>query len=101
MILSIPSIILLNSVIRKTGNSTSYLVFIVRLKKSLSTCFLIGKMYSEILISFSDIDECADNNGGCQMGCTNTIGSFECTCEEGFVLSMDYLTCAGKQSLIK
>ena len=30
------------------------------------------------------------------MGCTNTIGSYECSCDEGFVLSFDGHTCAGE-----
>ena len=30
-----------------------------------------------------DIDECADgNNGGCSEVCTNTEGSFECSCSQ-------------------
>lgn len=44
-----------------------------------------------------DVDECATGNGGCQMGCTNTIGSYECTCDDGFVLSFDGHTCAGNK----
>jgi len=43
-----------------------------------------------------DVDECATNNGGCHMGCVNTIGSYECTCEDGFVLSIDGHVCAGE-----
>ncbi|KAL5007409.1 hypothetical protein ScPMuIL_016215 [Solemya velum] len=41
----------------------------------------------------SDIDECADSNGGCDVHskCTNTVGSFVCgSCEEGYVGSSDY-----------
>ena len=42
------------------------------------------------------IDECAANNGGCssEATCTNTIGSFTCTCLPGY--SGDGLTCEGK-----
>jgi len=34
-----------------------------------------------------DIDECLTNNGGCSANaiCTNTIGSFSCTCKIGYV----------------
>ena len=34
--------------------------------------------------SFLDIDECALNNGGCSHFCTNTDGSFECSCPSPF-----------------
>lgn len=37
-------------------------------------------------ILFSDMDECAVNNGGCQHECKNTPGSYECTCNNGFTL---------------
>lgn len=33
-----------------------------------------------------DQDECATNNGGCQHICTNTIGSYQCSCNNGFLL---------------
>ncbi|XP_078670386.1 uncharacterized protein LOC144910800 isoform X9 [Branchiostoma floridae x Branchiostoma belcheri] len=40
-----------------------------------------------------DINECETNNGGCEQICTNTIGSFECSCRENFVLANDSLSC--------
>uniref|UniRef100_A0A182NIS0 Sushi domain-containing protein n=1 Tax=Anopheles dirus TaxID=7168 RepID=A0A182NIS0_9DIPT len=30
-----------------------------------------------------DIDECADNNGGCEQTCVNKPGSYDCACEPG------------------
>ncbi|XP_019618512.1 PREDICTED: uncharacterized protein LOC109465602, partial [Branchiostoma belcheri] len=41
----------------------------------------------------SDIDECETNNGGCAQICTNTIGSFQCSCRDGFGLNTDGFTC--------
>ncbi|CAI9722917.1 1 isoform X1 [Octopus vulgaris] len=35
---------------------------------------------------FTDKDECAVKNGGCQQICKNTIGSYECACKNGFTL---------------
>ena len=32
------------------------------------------------------MDECAINNGGCQHICKNTIGSYACSCHNGFTL---------------
>ncbi|XP_058836590.1 protein tolkin-like [Topomyia yanbarensis] len=37
-------------------------------------------------VYFSDVDECAVNNGGCQHECKNTVGSFICTCRNGYLL---------------
>ncbi|TRY80941.1 hypothetical protein TCAL_04726 [Tigriopus californicus] len=37
-------------------------------------------------IFFTDKDECATDNGGCQHICRNTIGAYYCTCRQGFVL---------------
>ena len=37
-----------------------------------------------VLLLFSDIDECALINNNCSKGganCTNTLGSFNCTCQ--------------------
>ena len=36
--------------------------------------------------SCDDINECLDNNGGCQQKCLNTPGSFNCACNVGFDL---------------
>ena len=35
----------------------------------------------------ADVDECADNNGGCNTNaaCTNQPGSFACTCNDNYI----------------
>ncbi|KAA3681817.1 uncharacterized protein DEA37_0009101, partial [Paragonimus westermani] len=38
----------------------------------------------------TDLDECADNNGGCQHLCRNTIGSYHCACRPGYKLYGKY-----------
>ena len=43
---------------------------------------------------YVDIDECATMNGRCEHNCTNTFGSFECSCQEGFALT-DVYFCEG------
>ncbi len=47
---------------------------------------------------WSDIDECQYRNGGCDQRCTNTIGSFECSCDEGelYRLAPDGKACYSK-----
>lgn len=43
----------------------------------------------------TDIDECAINNGGCQHECTNTIGSYLCSCNNGYALDENGHDCNG------
>ena len=42
---------------------------------------------------FSDIDECSEGTSGCSQLCTNTIGSYTCTCDNGYQLTNDNHTC--------
>ncbi|XP_026465005.1 collagen and calcium-binding EGF domain-containing protein 1-like [Ctenocephalides felis] len=34
-----------------------------------------------------DIDECRENNGGCEQICENAAGSYRCLCEQGYQIS--------------
>ena len=43
-----------------------------------------------------DINECGQNNGGCDRFCNNTDGSFFCTCGDGYSLNEDGRRCDGK-----
>ena len=42
-----------------------------------------------------DINECSTNNGGCNQTCTNTNGSYECSCNIGFNLADNNHDCDG------
>lgn len=43
------------------------------------------------------MDECTgDTSGLCAQMCTNTDGSFACSCGTGYILAADNLDCAGK-----
>jgi len=44
-------------------------------------------------VYYADEDECQNNNGGCQEKCVNTVGSYVCSCREGFVLQKDKHSC--------
>lgn len=44
----------------------------------------------------ADIDECTIENGGCENFCTNSEGSYECSCHSGYALMPDLRTCTGK-----
>lgn len=42
----------------------------------------------------TDLNECEVNNGGCEHICTNTDGSYECSCYDGYALNTDGHTCS-------
>ena len=44
----------------------------------------------------TDINECTSYNGRCQHTCHNVIGSYYCSCVDGYLLSNDSLSCDGK-----
>ena len=43
-------------------------------------------MATRVMVSCRDIDECAVDNGGCDVNaqCQNTAGSRECRCNDGY-----------------
>ena len=46
--------------------------------------------------SCADANECATNNGGCSQSCTNTVGSYFCSCVAGYALNANRKSCDGK-----
>ena len=47
------------------------------------------------IIFLLDIDECSENTDGCAQQCTNTDGSFICSCGSGYTLGSDQRSCIG------
>ncbi len=73
-------------------------------KVDASVCFpCLALIYSKTTFPHvwivSDVDECAENNGGCSQLCINTEGSFECSCTSGYELHTDNVTCLGEKNL--
>ena len=47
---------------------------------------------------FSDVDECLDSAlNDCEDKCINIIGSYNCSCDDGFILDIDGRSCNGLQ----
>lgn len=59
----------------------------------------ILKMYAMATFITSEINECSTNNGNCSQLCTNTNGSYFCSCNHGYVLNGNNMTCSGKMAL--
>ena len=61
--------------------------------------FILVNLYWGLIFCcvVTDVNECANNNGNChsQAKCTNTPGSFTCTCLDGY--SGDGITCSGDE----
>jgi len=56
------------------------------------------KLENYYLIS-PDIDECASSPSPCDQGCSNSVGSYTCSCVSGFRLGSNGKTCNGKRNL--
>ena len=56
---------------------------------------LITELLSFMMIT--DINECGTSNGGCEHTCTNTDGSYYCSCNSGYSLDGDGHACNGEQ----
>ena len=46
-------------------------------------------------VCFLDIDECAENTDNCSQNCSDTLGSYQCVCYDGYTLDSDQHTCNG------
>ena len=60
--------------------------------------FVLLKLLKNISLP-TDVNECNSNNGNCAQVCTNTVGSYSCSCNTGYRLASDSRTCSGKQHI--
>ena len=48
-----------------------------------------------IVCKILDIDECSEDSDNCAQNCTDTDGSFDCSCRSGYRLANDSQGCDG------
>lgn len=56
--------------------------------------------FTAVSFSTKDINECLIDNGGCVHDCTNTVGSYKCSCRAGFNLKSNNRDCKGSLEII-
>ena len=66
--------------------------------KLISLLWQLGVTVSIIVyLSCSDVDEClSSDRGGCEQSCINLQGSYECSCQQGYVLESNGSNCNGE-----
>ena len=69
-----------------------WLVKEVKLKKSVRVKATL-QLYTVTL----DIDECSMQVDDCEHNCNNTLGSYTCSCSDGYILDRDGIQCNGKK----
>ena len=47
-----------------------------------------------------DTDECAENTDNCSQNCSDTLGSYQCVCYDGYTLDSDQHTCNGEHTIV-
>ena len=47
-----------------------------------------------------DIDECSMQVDECDHNCNNTLGSYTCSCNDGYLLDRNGLQCNGKYDIV-
>ena len=74
----------------------NYIAYFLTLDKIILPTFVMHIIrYLFSLLFLQDIDECDNENGNCSQFCNNTIGSYQCYCEDGYILDSDDHTCYG------
>ena len=48
------------------------------------------------IVYISDIDECTLGTPDCSHICTNSLGSYQCSCNTGYRLGTDAKSCSGR-----
>ena len=54
-------------------------------------------MFQISILTFplKDVDECGEDIDNCSQNCSDTLGSYQCICNDGYTLDSDEHTCNG------
>ena len=73
---------------------SSYIAGVTCRGNDIECIYTIHDVYHDL-----DINECQQGTSGCSQICTNTPGSYKCSCYAGYHLSNDSHTCIGQTLL--
>lgn len=52
----------------------------------------------KMVLLLIDIDECSEGTDGCAQRCSNTIGSYTCSCNAGYTPTSNGRVCRGEET---
>ena len=79
------------AVIVRMGTKLTVITTLVLVRSSINELLMI-----DITFDYdTDINECANHNGGCEQKCQNTIGSYSCSCLNGYLMDSNGYNCTG------
>ena len=79
------------------GNGIELTVAILVLAGNVTQDTIISSRFKLLkFFSIVDTDECLEENGGCEHICNNTEDSFVCSCNQGYEIDEDALSCKGR-----
>ena len=58
-------------------------------------------IYNTFFFYFKDVNECTKLISGCNQECTNTNGSYKCSCYSGYRLRVDQKICEGERIILQ
>ena len=83
----------LTTVLVKQATDLFLMVTLALVKDYAEMPFLL---HSTQIYTTSDIDECSEESHRCEQNCHNSVGSYACSCDSGYHLNEDGLTCNGR-----
>ena len=91
----VSTLLVLTSVSVEVDTLSPAIINLVMVCENLLVYVLLATSNYSIISFSSDINECTSRSHNCVQVCTNTAGSFTCSCNSGYTLAADGHSCTG------